>query len=350
MQDIVINEVAWMGTAASTSDEWIELHNTTDQAVDLAGWTLRSTTDISPNFTFNITSCNNLLIAPHGYFLLERTDDATVNDIAADCIYTGNLSNSGESLSLEDSSHNVIDTANGDGGPWPAGDNTTKSSMERIDPLAPDSDTNWATNNGVDRNGLDANNNPINGTPRARNSVSAPPPAMGQGDINHDGQIDMIDARLCLQIALGFTAANAGQQIACDVTGDGQVTRADAQKIAQFAIGQIGSLAALDTGALALILPALLLTLIGLIRIKRSSTPKWPSKFPFAAVNPTGGLTTGTIVKLSLAQKGIGSSTVKIAASKLVLGNANNVTIAASNVSLGSETIDIPSPLFDVGQ
>lgn len=44
--------------------------------------------------------------------------------------------------------------------------------MERIDPAAPDTDANWASNNGVVRNGRDANGNPINGTPKAHNSAS----------------------------------------------------------------------------------------------------------------------------------------------------------------------------------
>ena len=30
-REVVINEVAWMGTGASYTDEWIELHNTTRQ-------------------------------------------------------------------------------------------------------------------------------------------------------------------------------------------------------------------------------------------------------------------------------------------------------------------------------
>ncbi len=40
---VVINEVAWMGTTTSTSDEWIELHNTSAASVDATGWTLEST-------------------------------------------------------------------------------------------------------------------------------------------------------------------------------------------------------------------------------------------------------------------------------------------------------------------
>jgi len=170
--DVVINEVAWMGTAAHTADEWIELYNVTAQGIDLTGWTLKSA-DASPNLTLSGS------IPAHGFFLLERTNDTTVSDITADQIYTGDLINAGESLTLRDSSAQVIDTANGDGGDWPAGDNTNKSTMERCDPLVADADANWASNDGITRNGLDANGAPLNGTPKARNSayVEPPPPA-----------------------------------------------------------------------------------------------------------------------------------------------------------------------------
>jgi len=163
---VVINEVAWMGTSASPADEWIELYNTTDQDIDLTGWTLVAD-DGSPNISLSGT------IPAGGYLLLERTDENTVSDIDADLIYTGALKNTGEILRLQDASGTVIDTANGDGGPWPAGNNITKSSMERIDPTAPDGDANWGTNDGVTRNGLDANGDPINGTPKQRNSVAS---------------------------------------------------------------------------------------------------------------------------------------------------------------------------------
>src|SRR5512138_1594589 len=48
--DVVINEVAWAGTAASTNDEWIELYNTTATAIDLTNWTLNAK-DGSPAIT-----------------------------------------------------------------------------------------------------------------------------------------------------------------------------------------------------------------------------------------------------------------------------------------------------------
>ncbi len=38
--DLVISEIAWGGTAASFYDEWIELQNLGEVAIDLAGWHL----------------------------------------------------------------------------------------------------------------------------------------------------------------------------------------------------------------------------------------------------------------------------------------------------------------------
>ncbi len=165
--DVVISEVAWMGTTASSTHEWIELYNNTSAPIDLTNWKLVSLSDNSPNFTISTANCSNVIIPAQGFFLLERTSDVTVSDISADCIYTGALSDSGEALALKDPSGSIIDTANGNGGPWPAGTTSPKATMERIDLEAPDSDTNWDTNDGIHRNGLDANNNPINGTPKA---------------------------------------------------------------------------------------------------------------------------------------------------------------------------------------
>ncbi len=171
LRDVVINEVAWGGTAASTADEWIELNNTTAGPVDLTGWTLRSH-DGSPDIALSGA------IPANGYFLLERTSDSAVSDIPSDQIYSGSLLNTGEILTLTDSLGNVVDTANADGASWPAGSGSPGFySMERIDSTAPDTGENWASNTGFTRNGLDANSNPINGTPKQPNSAMSTLPA-----------------------------------------------------------------------------------------------------------------------------------------------------------------------------
>lgn len=167
VRDVVISEIGWAGTAANTADEWIELYNNTPNAIDLTGWTL-SAADGTPSLTLSGT------LAGNSYFLLERTDDTTISNVFADQIFTGALSDGGESLQLKDSSGNVIDTANSDSGAWPGGTGGSgdppRASMERISLTAADVDSNWTTNNGTTRNGTDANGNLINGTPKSANS------------------------------------------------------------------------------------------------------------------------------------------------------------------------------------
>ncbi len=175
--DVVINEVAWSGTACSAYDEWIEIYNSADVPIDLAGWTLQAA-DGSPSIDLEGT------ISAQGFFLLERTDDDTVLGIPADLIYSGALNNEGERLQLLDASAAVVDTANADDGPWPGGLSEPRYSMERIDPVAPDDDANWGTNDGLTRNGADCSGDPLNGTPRAPNSVWSLPGADLQADKN----------------------------------------------------------------------------------------------------------------------------------------------------------------------
>jgi len=138
-RSIIINEVAWAGTAASTSDEWIELHNPGSSPINLAGWVLKAADGIP---TIALTGT----IPSGGYHLLERTDDNTVIDAtASQPPYTGELENSTEILQLYDPTNRLIDTANSNGGLWPAGNSTTFNSMERRAVIA-DSDTAWITN------------------------------------------------------------------------------------------------------------------------------------------------------------------------------------------------------------
>jgi hypothetical protein len=171
-QHVIISEVAWAGTQASSTDEWIELYNASDRPVDLSGWRLAlGSREVA------LGEAANPVLPPGAYFLLERTDDTAVSDIEADLVYAGALSNTGTVLRLLDSDGNEVDTANaGTDGGWCGGATGSGvpayGSMERIDPSAADSPSNWRTNDGVHRTGYDAEENPINGTPKAKNSAT----------------------------------------------------------------------------------------------------------------------------------------------------------------------------------
>jgi phosphatidylserine/phosphatidylglycerophosphate/cardiolipin synthase-like enzyme len=152
--DVVINEIAWMGTTTSTANEWIELYNTTSSSISLTSWTLRAT-DGTPNITLTGS------IGAYGYYLLERTDDNSVPGITADKIYTGAAGDGGELLELKDAGSTLIDSAN-QSGAWFAGSTTGRSSMSRIDVNASGtSSANWYTATTSYSIG--------NGTPRAAN-------------------------------------------------------------------------------------------------------------------------------------------------------------------------------------
>jgi len=169
--DIVINEIAWMGTKANSSDEWLELYNNTNQTISLEGWGLYEgggETLIEPlTGTIEVKS----------YYLIERTNDATINNILANqepSSWGGyGLKNSGEHLQLLNQNSLIIDEVDCLAG-WFAGEASPDyKTMERKNPQTSGSDpSNWATNNGSIINGKDAEGNPINGTPKAKNSLS----------------------------------------------------------------------------------------------------------------------------------------------------------------------------------
>jgi len=161
--EVVVSEVAWMGTQASTADEWIELYNPGATAVALTGWVLRW-----GKRTVNLSG----VIEARGYFLLERSDDRTVADVDADLVYTGGLTNAGEVLELLDAQGNPIDVVNPDGGPWPAGDSHQKATMQRIQAAQPGTDDNWSTSTPGQAIAHDAQGQPIWGTPRQQNFVT----------------------------------------------------------------------------------------------------------------------------------------------------------------------------------
>lgn len=164
---VIISEVAWGGTAASTADEWLELYNASQQTVSLAGWRL------SDGGNIDVTLGGTL--PPGGFYLLERTDDQTVSDIPASQLYSGSLANSGETLSLLAPDDSLVDSANLSGGSWDAGSGGPLFlSMERRAPDAPDNPAGWVHHNQLLGSGRDAAGDLLNGTPGSPNASWIP--------------------------------------------------------------------------------------------------------------------------------------------------------------------------------
>ncbi len=163
---VVINEIAWMGTKASANDEWIELFSPNAQPLNLTGWKLVAE-DGAPSIELQGE------ILSYGYFLLERTADTTISDIAADLIYTGVLVDAGEVLHLYDASGLIVDSVQA-GASWFAGHKEEKKTMERINAFGSGSDpNNWKTYSGSQGSAKDANGSLILGTPKSLNSTTS---------------------------------------------------------------------------------------------------------------------------------------------------------------------------------
>lgn len=160
---IAINEIAWMGTSASSNDEWFEIKNNTAHTIDLSQWELNAK-DGTPHVKLAGS------IAPHKYLVFERTNDTVFADVKAHQRYTGALGNSGEQLNLSYASTTLDQTPDG---AWVAGDRAGKKTMERYSSRERGDDpNNWGTNLGYVKNGIDADGHEVNGTPGSQNSVS----------------------------------------------------------------------------------------------------------------------------------------------------------------------------------
>jgi hypothetical protein len=153
---VIINEVAWMGTIASSNDEWIELKNITGEPINLSGWQL-----LDKDRQVKIVFGNTSSISANGFNLLERTDDTSVPGVSADYIYTGILNDTNEALYLFDNNCQLQDEVKADPD-WAGGNKSDKKTIER------GLDLSWHTYNGDGVNG-------IFGTPRLENSQPVVP-------------------------------------------------------------------------------------------------------------------------------------------------------------------------------
>jgi hypothetical protein len=164
-----------MGTLASTNDEWVELYNGGATTVDLSNWTLKST-DGSINITFQPTDTDHW-IDPGEFFILARA--GSFFDVVINKEITASFDNAGKSLQLRNNAGVLIDTANSDGGSWPAGIavSPTFATMERHSGTTFDKATNWYTFAGTPKR-RDRVGNLIKGTPGYKNwatSVTSTP-------------------------------------------------------------------------------------------------------------------------------------------------------------------------------
>jgi hypothetical protein len=123
-KDLIINEVAWMGTSEDSGHEWIELRNSSESPINIHNyWLFDKAEQIAIHFP-------DISISAGGFLVLERGDDDALPEIDADLIYIGALGNSNEGLNLFDAQCVLQDSVLASP-KWPAGNSSQKRSMER---------------------------------------------------------------------------------------------------------------------------------------------------------------------------------------------------------------------------
>lgn len=134
---VLINEIAWMGSEAGATCEWIELYNDSDEDVSLSGWTIEIENESGTKNIVQLSKASNLLpeerryesIPANGLFLVARSGNAS--DGCADALpgtiadwlgsFGSGISNTGARLVLR-SPDNEEDRANDELKKWTGSD------------------------------------------------------------------------------------------------------------------------------------------------------------------------------------------------------------------------------------
>lgn len=180
--DIIINELAWAGSSKGTSDEWIELRNTTGHSIDISNWQITDwTTSGSDHEELMLTIPAGKSIAAGGLFLIANktpTDSSgTSLTVLAEYVTTSVfLSNSNLQVKLYngnwDSTGLLLDTAGNKNAPLAGdhqtGQNKTFFSMERNSTIVDGTlASSWHT--ATTNVNLDSDSGQNKGTPDATN-------------------------------------------------------------------------------------------------------------------------------------------------------------------------------------
>ena len=93
--DVVINEIMWMGSSASYTDQWIELRNTTDEDIDVGQWIVENGEEANQNLMLPANS----VIPANDLFVLYRRNPQSPNSAVDNGLPNNQIRQSG-SLNL----------------------------------------------------------------------------------------------------------------------------------------------------------------------------------------------------------------------------------------------------------
>jgi hypothetical protein len=137
---VVVNEIFYNAPDDLDEVQWVELHNTGDQPVALAGWSLKK----AVGYTFP----KDATIPPGGYLVVARKPNR-FREFYRDAAlgpFEKPLDKNGGRIELTDAAGKVVDAAiYKDKAPWSVSANGYSASLERICPTAPGTTAdNWA--------------------------------------------------------------------------------------------------------------------------------------------------------------------------------------------------------------
>jgi len=208
---VVINEIFYHAPDDHPDLQWVELYNTSDQPVNLAGWSLAQ----GVKFAF----AQGATLAPRGYVVIcrNRARFGRFYKVPVAGEFEKALKRSGERLDLRNAAGELVDSVTfSHQPPWPISPAGWSASLERICPTAPaNGPENWAASP------LSPNPARPGGTPGKQNRAFATslPPVISQVAFQptraEPGQAILVEANVMDQagvasVTLGYRVAGPG--------------------------------------------------------------------------------------------------------------------------------------------
>ena len=123
----VINEIHYKGSDKTVADDFIELYNPGDTAINLAGWILTDAVEFTFPGGATLPAGGYVIVAENPAVILSKYGKTAFGP------WAGKLNSSGERIDLIDNAANLRDRVNyGVGFPWPTGSDGGGSSAELI--------------------------------------------------------------------------------------------------------------------------------------------------------------------------------------------------------------------------
>lgn len=148
--DVIINEIMYNPDSDNQQDEFLELYNRTTSDINLENWCITSGVTLCFDSSHIIPAESYIIVSPN----IARSElTYSVTPIAE---YTGNLSNSGETITLRDQASNVINSFTyDDTEPWSTAPDALGPSLELRHPSRNNSlATSWGASIGNPTPGL----------------------------------------------------------------------------------------------------------------------------------------------------------------------------------------------------